>query len=182
MNLFNLITVLENNDDLHLSRLLILLNSFAGKRGNGTIKGMTKLAKLDFLLRYPVYFENALKANNKNWGLVQVSEYERLSVESKMVRYKYGPWDHRYRRFINLLIAKDLAWVKVEGRTIVIGITKKGSEYSRQLVSQREYADIALRAKLLKSHFDIGATNLKEFIYKTFPELLGMGFGEEIHK
>ncbi|MEG1452058.1 hypothetical protein [Brevundimonas sp.] len=51
----------ENNDGLHLMRLLILLRC-ADKRGRTPkpVEGITKLAKLDFLLRYPVYLERAL--------------------------------------------------------------------------------------------------------------------------
>ena len=44
---------LEGDDSLHLGRLLILVDVFAGHKGDQTIDGITKLAKLDFLLRYP---------------------------------------------------------------------------------------------------------------------------------
>ena len=51
----------ESSDGLHLMRLLILLRC-ADKRGRmpKPVEGITKLAKLDFLLRYPVYLERAL--------------------------------------------------------------------------------------------------------------------------
>jgi hypothetical protein len=50
---------LEGDDSLHLGRLLVLLEAFGGRRGDQPIEGLTKLAKLDFLLRYPVYLERA---------------------------------------------------------------------------------------------------------------------------
>jgi hypothetical protein len=48
----------ENRDDLHLSRLLVLLGSADARKTTPATKakaveGITKLAKLDFLLRYP---------------------------------------------------------------------------------------------------------------------------------
>jgi len=100
MNLFHILSTLEVNDDVHLSRLLVLLGAFIGSKNEGKIEGLTKLAKLDFLLRYPVYFERALKSKNKSISKLDVKEHERRSIESTMVRYRFGPWDHRYRRFI----------------------------------------------------------------------------------
>lgn len=49
----------------------------------------------------------------------QVEDYERHSVDAHMVRFRYGPWDHRYRRFLNSLVGKGLAVVRAEGRTIM---------------------------------------------------------------
>ena len=104
MNVFRALSDLEANDHVHLGRLLILLGAFSGDDGTETVEGLTKLAKLDFLLRYPTYLERALRQRNKSTRRVEVAEHERLSVESSMVRFRYGPWDFRYRRFINLLI------------------------------------------------------------------------------
>jgi hypothetical protein len=42
---------------LHLAPLLLLLDSFADDSRNPSVDGLTKLAKLDFLLRYPVMLE-----------------------------------------------------------------------------------------------------------------------------
>jgi len=60
MSLFKTLSALENNDTLHLGRLLVLLGAFSKSEEDSTIEGLTKLAKLDFLLRYPVYLEKAL--------------------------------------------------------------------------------------------------------------------------
>jgi hypothetical protein len=88
----------EADDSLHLGRLLVLIDVFAGRRGDQTIDGITKLA--DFLLRYPSYLERALLARNAPEAAARVEEFERNSVEARMVRYKFGPWDYRYRRFL----------------------------------------------------------------------------------
>ena len=117
---------LDDAVDLHAARLLILLNAFATPDGNGKIEGITKLAKLDFLLRYPAMLERALRAKGRTIRDVRLEDHEAKSVESQMVRYRFGPWDHRYREFINVLIAKNLASVAVDGRTVVIGLTSKG--------------------------------------------------------
>jgi hypothetical protein len=183
MDLFDIVSTLEENEDLHLGRLLILLWVFGGSRRE-TVKGLTKLAKLDFLLRYPVYLERALAAKGKSAEVprVNLTEDERKSVESLMVRYRYGPWDFRYRRFLNLLVAKGLAAIEIEGRSINVGLTESGAELGAQLASAKEFEDIVSRAKLLKKNVNMKATALKDFIYQTFPEISSMRLGEEIVK
>lgn len=76
--------------DYHLARLLLLLDAFTRK--GGRLDGLTKIAKLDFLLRYPVFLERILVKRGLAWpsGLAPDAN-ERLAVESRMVRYKYGP-------------------------------------------------------------------------------------------
>lgn len=182
MNLFYMLANLEENDDLHEGRLLVLLGIFAGRKGTQTVNGLTKLAKLDFLLRYPVFLERALTALNIEPSKAKVADHERKSVESSMVRYRYGPWDFRYRRFINLLVAKGLVTVKVHGRTIHIGLTDSGLEVSKQLLQNDAYSDLVNRSQLLKTYFNWSPTRLMKFIYETFPEIKTLRFGEEIEQ
>lgn len=180
MNAYHIASRLEASDDLHLARLLILLKVFAGKQGQNPMAGLTKLAKLDFLLRYPVYLERALVAKHEAPAKAQVAEHERKSVESRMVRYKFGPWDFRYRRFLNILVAKGLAEVHATGRTINIKLTPLGIARAEQLVTDENFDDLAQRAQVLKQNFDIAPTNLMRFIYDTFPEIATLRFGEPI--
>lgn len=180
MSLFEIIKSLETNEEIHLGRILILLNQFSSERHKAEIEGLTKLAKLDFLLRYPVYLERALSAIGKNKMQVNVKSYERRSVESRMVRFKYGPWDFRYRKFINVLVAKELVYIRVEGRSYHLGLTQKGNDLANILIKQEPLTDIANRAILIKRHFNFSGTNLMRFIYNTFPEIGTMQFGEEI--
>ena len=181
MNLFYMLSTLEQNDNVHLGRLLILLRVFAGKDEKGTIEGLTKLAKLDFLLRYPMYLERALRAKKASSSNVKVAAHEEKSVESSMVRFRYGPWDFRYRRFINLLVAKGLATINLKGRTIEIGLTPAGVKAAQALSDDDAFSDNFRRAKLVKTHFDRKGTHLMKFIYKTFPQIVSLRLGEEIH-
>ena len=96
MDLLEAISALESSNSLHEARILLLINAFAGENGDGQIEGLTKLAKLDFLLRYPTYLERALVKKGRSTKAVDLKPHEELSVESKMVRYRFGPWDHRY--------------------------------------------------------------------------------------
>ena len=103
-----------------------------------------------------------------------------MSVESQMVRYRFGPWDHRYREVLNILIGKELATVSVEGRKVVIGLTDRGRTIASQLSANPEFQDYARRSSLLKRHFDVQATTLMRFIYETFPEVVSLRSNESI--
>lgn len=180
MNLFHTLASLESSDEIHLARLLVLLGIFSGPDGCDKIEGLTKLAKLDFLLRYPVYLESALKAKNLSVREVGVLEHERHSIESAMVRFRYGPWDFRYRRFINLLVAKGLVNVNSQRNTVDLCLTSAGLRIAKELAISESFTDTAQRAALLKRHFDQRGTSLMRFIYNTFPEISTLRFGEDI--
>jgi hypothetical protein len=173
---------LEGDDSLQLGRILVLIDAFAGRSGTQSIEGLTKLAKLDFLLRYPAYLERALKARQASDSAAEVQDFERSSVEARMVRFRFGPWDHRYRRLLNVLVAKGLIIVRNDGRTVVIHPTERGRTAATKLAESPEYASIRHRASLLKRHLDLTATNLMEFVYATFPEVVSLRLGEIINK
>lgn len=180
MDLVEAVADLDQSPELHEARLMVLLDAFTGDDQPGTIEGLTKLAKLDFLLRYPVMLERALQAKGHSIREVQLESHERHSVESEMVRYRFGPWDHRYREFLNILVAKGLVSTSIEGRKIVILLTAQGRDLARQLANQQNFEQYSRRAKLLKRHFDMTAVNLMKFIYDTFPEIVTLRSNEAI--
>ena len=174
------VTKLDEAVELHGARLLLLLDAFGEEDGSGRMQGLTKLAKLDFLLRYPVMLERALQARRKTTRDVKIEHHERNSVESQMVRYRFGPWDHRYREFLNVLVARELATVDIDGRTVVIQLTAEGRSVARELAANRLFEAYARRSAVLKRHIDLNATNLVRFVYKTFPEITTLRSNEPI--
>ena len=174
VNVVETVASLDQEPDLHIARILILLDAFAEEDGEGAIDGLTKLAKLDFLLRYPVMLHRALVAKNRPIRGVNLSPHELCSVESEMVRYRFGPWDHRYREYLNILVAKGLATTSTEGRKIVIYPTKLGRDTASTLAADELFTLYAERASILKRHFDLTATKLMDFIYETFPEIVSL--------
>jgi hypothetical protein len=180
MDLVETIAELDRQPDLHAARLLVLISAFSDAGQRDAVEGLTKLAKLDFLLRYPVMLERALAAKGRPTREVQLVDHERLSVESQMVRYRFGPWDHRYREFLNILAGKGLVTVSVEGRKVVIVLTERGRTLASELSASPEFQDYARRSALLKRHFDIRATTLMQFIYETFPEVVSLRSNERI--
>lgn len=170
----------EEKIEQHLARLLILLNIFS-KNSKYEFKGLTKLVKLDFLLRYPTYLNKAINIDRKKKIDIKLIEYEKQNVESKMIKYLYGPWDPKYRNFLNILIAKNLLNIKYENKTLCIYMTDKGKEISNELLSLPEFNDQKFRSELLFKKFNAySSTKMKNYIYETFPEIITLELGEKI--
>ncbi|WP_407166583.1 hypothetical protein [Bradyrhizobium sp. ORS 111] len=176
----------ENDDNLHLARLLLLLGSADARKTTAitkarAVEGITKLAKMDFLLRYPTCLERILVALNRSHEDVSVHDRERTSIESKMIRFRYGPWDVRYRRWLGLLSSRGLVRLAVEGNTIVIGLTDAGRALAESIKTDPLFAELAHRSDItVKAVGSMSATRLKDFVYEAVPEITTMKWGDEI--
>ncbi|WP_320457941.1 ABC-three component system middle component 4 [Stenotrophomonas sp. CFBP8994] len=169
-----MIAELDDSPSLNEARILILIAAFQNDEEGSSVEGITKLAKLDFLLRYPVMLEKALLSKGRSIRDLQLQEHERYSVESEMVRYRFGPWDHRYKEYLNVLTSKGLVAISIEGRKVVISVTKDGKRVAQMLASNKDLEILSQRANILKRNFDLTATNLMKFIYETFPEIISL--------
>lgn len=176
----------ENLDDFHLGRLLLLLGSADARKSTLTTKakaveGITKLAKLDFLLRYPTCLERALAELGLDGSDANVQPRERRSIEAKMVRFRYGPWDSRYRRWLGLLAARGLVTLGLQGNTVQIGLSDAGRTLAAQFRDDPLFEGLAHRADvIMKAVGPMRATQLKDFVYEAIPEIVDMKWGEEI--
>lgn len=170
----------EIDDNLHMARLLLLMTAIGGKSIK-PVDGITKLAKLDFLLRYPTCLERALKTVGQSTKTAMVRDLERTTIEARMVRFRYGPWDPLYRRWLALLVAKRLAHLSAHGRTVILHATDLGRAAANVLAEQSELGDLAERARLVASNFGpYSGKALSAFFHQTFPEIESMKWGEQI--
>jgi hypothetical protein len=180
LKIIHLAADIENSDDFHLSRLLLLLKA-CGKRSNKPIDGIMKLAKLDFLLRYPNCLVRVLQRLGDENLADTISDAERNTIEAKMIRFRYGPWDKRYRKWIGLLVSKRLAYTYVDGRTVKVKLTSKGILLSDSLAELPEFFELHARSKLISSAVGAySASKLKDFVYEVFPEIVQMDWGKDI--
>lgn len=175
----------------HASRLLLLI-LLCGKPRNTTseklpgIEGRTLLAKFDFFIRYPFYLRCAAnildkKVSDEDLGLATTAE--EYSIESQMVRFFYGPWDHIYYLVLAYLIGKELINVeKSDGRgTEIFRLTRKGWNVAKSIMDDPIYTDLASRADTAYHLFNAyNGNRLKEFIYENFPEVVGRKIGAQI--
>ncbi|WP_329251817.1 hypothetical protein OG417_07820 [Actinoallomurus sp. NBC_01490] len=167
--------------DFHAARLLILLNECGAGAVSKRIDGRTKLVKLDFFLRYGHFLERA------HQELVQRGQIDSPYVadvdkpEAPMIRYLFGPWDPRYRRFIAFLEARGL--VRVGGTKIErVSLTRVGKVHAERLANEASFATIVARARAMRGNMaDWTGTQLKEFIYEVLQEeVADLELGEEI--
>lgn len=163
----------------HAARLLLLVR-FCGKPRRSRsatlpgIEGRTLLAKLDFFLRYPAYLKKAAEIlkrdlSAEDFGLVP--DDETRSVESRMVRYLYGPWDYVYYPALAYLIGKELVVIEMKRGTEIFRLTSKGWDVATKLAQEPAYADLVRRANTTYHLFNkYKGSGLKNFIYAYFPE------------
>lgn len=175
-------TIVEEKQQInyHATRILLLI-AFAGSPKNTPmIKGRTLLAKFDFFLRYPAYLGRAVKIRTGR-ELEDLLDYEINNVETRMVRYKYGPWDHIYYSVLTYLVSKDLISVTMKKNVEYFGLTKTGEAKVRELSSIEIFQSTIKRAQVIKKIFPgWSGSSVKEFIYQRFPEIVSLPLGEDI--
>jgi hypothetical protein len=150
------------------ARLLLLIDAFSGS--DRALEGRTKLAKLDFFLRYPNFFKRALEIRASGRP-VDVPFPEEETIESRMIRFRYGPRDPAYYALLGRLIGHGLIEPVPIPRGIGYRTTERGRAKALQLSTTEAWAPVAQSARLLKRHFDLSGTTLKNFIYNNFPEV-----------
>jgi hypothetical protein len=163
-------------DDLlefHASRLLLLC-MYCGKRNR--IEGLTKLAKLDFFVRYPQFFDQAAAHQGGE------ERSAARSVESSMVRHHYGPWDKRYYRVLPYLESCGLLDVQKKKNTYEFQLTVDGVAAAKQLAASTAFAELIEQMKQVKAMFgDQAGSTLKRLIYEVFDqEVAQKSLGEVI--
>ena len=124
--------------------------------------------------------KHALEVKGAPTKDLSIEEHELYSVESEMVRYRFGPWDHRYRFYLNLLVGEGLIKVTSQGRKVIIALTDSGFSFANKLSTNPLLEIYITRARVLKRHFDMTSTNLMNFIYNTFPEIVSLNSGKRI--
>ncbi len=168
----------EGDDSLefHAARLLLLLYHSRGRTKK--IEGRTKLAKMDFLVRYPTYLVEAARIKK-----VQTDIRISVKAESRMIRYKYGPWDIKYYDIFAYISAKG--FVKIEpnkSKGDVFYLTEKGELAASELQGP-EFEEINDRCSLVHELFgNSSGSTIKDFIYSYFTNVVDRPIGAEIEE
>ena len=158
-------------------RLLLLISAFS--RGSRVLEGRTKLAKLDFLLRYPHYLKRALEIRKPSGGDL-VDPDGTLDIEGSMVRYRYGPWDPSYYALLGRLIGKGLIQQVPYARGLGYKATNAGCTVADKLGSEPAWDMVNDRLNVLYKHFNLAGTSLMKFIYDHFPEITQATWGDRL--
>ncbi|SRR6266508_639670 len=159
--------------EFHAARLLVLL----AVCGRGTtarrIDGRTKLAKLDFFLRYPKFLERVHQELANRGEVGNPYRSTGPETEAPMIRYRYGPWDPRYRNFIAYLESRGL--VRIVGTAVEgFSLTAAGRRIAAQLLDRSSFSPIVERAEAMVGNLaEWSGSDLRDFIYETFDEEVG---------
>lgn len=153
--------VSDDITEFHAARLLLLL-AFCGTKGH--IDGLTKLAKLDFFVRYPQFFDRVSALTD------QATKSSTEVIESRMIRYRYGPWDKRYYDILSYLKSKDLISVVKDKRgPFRFQLTEFGQKTAQEIADETDFISLVEQMKKVKKI--LGAKSgsaLKKLIYDMF--------------
>ena len=84
-----------------------------------------------------------------------------------MVRYRFGPWDHRYYNLVALLRARGL--VAIRGAVETYTLTATGRALAESLANMDAFMPVSDRCRVAAQAFQgMTGTALKEFIYEVF--------------
>jgi hypothetical protein len=162
----------DDSVDFHAARLLVLLMR-CGEGNRRQIEGRTKLAKLDFFLRYPAFLERAVNQLHAVDGQINEWHAQGAEVEAPMIRYRYGPWDPRYRQFLAFLEARQLIRITVT-RPERVSLTASGRRLAQILVERSSFHPIVERCDVMADSLSkLTGTQLKELVYDLFPTEVG---------
>lgn len=156
--------------EYHSARLLLLVEAVATR--SGSLDGLTKLAKLDFLIRYPGMLRRLLVDDDVDITAIDGTDVLPRSeaVESRMIRYKYGPWDHLYYPLVGSLISRGLLESTTGRGRLALRPTSLGSDVASALREASSWTGIAARCGLVADHYNLSGNALKERIYADLPE------------
>jgi hypothetical protein len=160
--------------EFHAARILLLI-FLCGT--SGSIDGLTKLAKMDFFVRYPNFFSRAVEYKTSRRIMLEHS-----TTESSMIRYHYGPWDKRYYAILPYLEATGLILILKSNSSYKFQITSLGKEIAKKLAKAPSYQSIVEHMKSVKKEFGSRTgSSLKIMIYEIFGKEVGdLKLGEEI--
>ena len=170
----------EDYIELQISRILVLFYLAGEGKRDKKIKSRTKLAKLDFFLRYPHYLKQAAKIleYKKPISLKPLS----LPFEPSMIRYFYGPWDEKYYQIILYLQARNLISISNDASgTDIFMLTKLGESIAKNLIGKKSFKNLASAAIIVGELFvSYSGNKLKNFIYENFPEVVSIPLKSKI--
>lgn len=156
--------------EFHAARLILLIHLCGTKdkvTGRPKIEGLTKLAKLDFFVRYPSFFQFA-KAHVKSENVVNTTSN---IVDSEMVRHHYGPWDPRYYQLLAYLESRELITVEKQNQAFVFSLTEIGLELAKLFVNEKSFQGLCDQMLEVKKLFGSKSGDaLKKMVYSLFDQ------------
>lgn len=170
--------LLREDHAYHQARVLLLATAVSTTKGHaGKLDGLTKLAKLDFLLRYPALAAEVLDRLDHADPRLHLYESDLAApteVEAPMMRYKYGPWDDRYYAVIGALIGRGLLrYTAARKGSVAVAPTKAGRRLAAELGASSRWAEVSNRSgAIAEASANLSGNALKDLIYERLADLM----------
>lgn len=153
-------------------RVLLLINAFSGTvERPRELEGRLKLAKLDFLVRYPKYLVRVLRDRDVSERAVASIVVEPTPLQDQMIRYRYGPWDPSYFAVLGSLIGRGLVEPVPTKGGIGYRASAQGRGLAGLLAEDETWSPIQGRALAARRYLDLSGSKLKELLYQAIPEM-----------
>jgi hypothetical protein len=162
----------------HQARVLLLVDAVARTAGHaGKLDGLTKLAKLDFLVRYPALAPQVLDRLDPADDRLHLAEDDvavPTEVEAPMTRYRYGPWDDRYYPVIGALTGRGLLrYVRGRRGSVALAPTSAGRKLARAMGATAQWVETTDRcAAIAQASSNMTGSALKDLIYERLADLM----------
>lgn len=162
----------------HQARVLLLVAAVSAEPGHSRkLDGLTKLAKLDFLLRYPALAPAVLDRLAEDDPRMHIDDDEVAApteVADPMTRYKFGPWDDRYYPVIGALVSRGLLrYAKGRRGSVALAPTAEGKRLAADLVSEQIWLVTAQRCEAIaEASSDMSGNALKKLVYERLADLM----------
>jgi len=160
--------------EFHAARILMLIR-LCGTANR--INGLTKMAKLDFFVRYPQFFH--VMCRKLGVSIEPITQ----TVESSMLRFHYGPWDKRYYHILAYLEGKELITVTQDGKQLQLRLTELGRNTAERIGGEEAFKEIAAHMKSVKKVLGgKSGSTLKKWIYQVFEQEVASRAMDEVIK
>ncbi|MCR2764987.1 hypothetical protein NQ152_15890 [Microbacterium sp. zg.B48] len=172
------LVALQEDLAYHQTRVLLLVVAVSTADGHARkLDGLTKLAKLDFLTRYPALASRVLRDLSPHDARLHISGTEALAptdVEDPMIRYKYGPWDDRYYPVIGSLVGRSLLkYVRGRQGSVALAPTPAGKRFAADVASLPQWRAVGDRCEAIaEASAGLTGNGLKELIYRSLADLM----------
>ncbi len=177
------LTLFQRDRDYHEIRVLLLVNAVAHAHPTpGHVDGLTQLAKLDFLLRYPGLANRALEELRTDDPRLHLSAPDAQNPEAPMRRHRYGPWDERYYTVVGALISRRLLRPGDEGRSrVTLAPTPAGASVNERARATPPWRRVADRCSVIaEAAGHLSGNRLSLLIRAHLPQIDTRHFGKVI--
>ncbi|BCJ76969.1 hypothetical protein CS0771_65130 [Catellatospora sp. IY07-71] len=145
----------------HQARVLLIVDAFS--RDARGLRGLARLARLDFVIRFPNVLDR-VDAEGVGWPTgCRTQRLEQLADEAALAHRRYGLWTDRYNLIVGGLVSRRLVTL-VSGRVFEPLTTAEGHAASLELRNSSAWSLVANRAAYLSQAMNLSAERLDEII------------------